>query len=169
MHVNPSDNPGDYHLAKLHALFSRDLNTPVSIPHTTTNASDLLLCSEALEELRRVSSLPYSACRSWLDTRTAVHIWPGSVSQEYIQLLYDKVPEALLVLGYYCVLLKQANYCWFFEGLGEALLGTIRSELGVEWEPWLKWAVDQPTSEVLLIETGGPFGEEMPDCCSCKG
>jgi len=128
-------SPDDHILKALGVLFS-----PSAI--TSTSLADLQICAKELNLLRRSFSLPYS--HPTLNAQGAVHIWTGFVSQEYMELLFDRRPEALVLLAYFCVLLKKLDSCWYFKGLGGALLEGIQEELAVEWRPWIQWAIEQP-------------------------
>ena len=137
--IETSDNPNDPELHKLKALFA-----PSAV--TSSSLSDREICIEAYVELRRAFTLPYVRRRSWLDAKTAVYVWPGIVSEEFINLLFERKPETLILLAYYCVLLKYVDSCWYFKGLGVALLKAIENELSEEWRPWIAWAIKQPVS-----------------------
>jgi hypothetical protein len=69
------------------------------------------MCHQAFAELRQLFSLPFSVCGNWLDVKAAVYIWPGVISSRFVDLIYDRRPEALIVLAHYCVLLNEVNYC----------------------------------------------------------
>ena len=136
--TEPSDNPDDVHLAKLEELLVPP-NGSQLVDH------DLIVCKMALDELRRVSALPYSPCKT-LEMKACIYIWPGTVSQEFVELMYERKPEALIILAHYCVLLKKMNGCWYMEGLGENLLSAISEALSLDWRPWIEWAIEQPVA-----------------------
>lgn len=127
-----SANPTDPCLAEVMPLFDR-APSHISQP-----------CKQAFEELRRVFSLPYSVCRTWLDIKASCYIWPGVISQTFIELVYDRTPEALVVLAHYCVLLKMIDSCWYLKGIGKTMLEAIEEELDEEWLPWIQWPKEQP-------------------------
>jgi hypothetical protein len=74
----------------------------------------------------------------------AIHVWPGTVSQRFVELMDERRPEALVLLAHYCVLLKKVNSSWWLQGVGERLLMAIDRELGSEWRPWIEWALEHP-------------------------
>jgi len=139
INVDHSENPNDPELLKLQALFA-----PSAI--TSTSPSDLNVCAEAYAQLRHAFALPFFKRRSWLDAKVAVYVWPGLISEGFVNLLDERKPETLVLLAYYCVLLKYVNSCWFFKGIGVALLRAIEEELSEEWRPWIEWAIEQPVS-----------------------
>ncbi|PVH84125.1 hypothetical protein DL98DRAFT_651826 [Cadophora sp. DSE1049] len=170
--IYASYNPDDEHLVKLERLFessSSPLSPPTyasissrcssssqgqplirpkpsfsSTPSPCSKSSqNLATYHSALLELRRVSALPYSPHRT-ICFKTAAHMWPGSVSQDFVELLYERDARALVLLAHYCILLKKVDHVWYLKGLGTGLLENIWCVLGEEWKPWVRWASEQP-------------------------
>ncbi|CZR70015.1 uncharacterized protein PAC_19916 [Phialocephala subalpina] len=145
---NPPGKTNDEKLVELEALFP--LSSTFN-PSSDVAASHLLsndehkdeLCMDALAGLRRVSALLHSSSKT-LHIKTSIHMWAGSVSQEFVELIYEQDPRALVLLAHYCVLLKKNDNIWYLRGLGPGLLENIRLALGAEWQPWIQWALDQP-------------------------
>lgn len=67
-------------------------------------------------------------------------MWPGSVDQDFIELIYERDERALVLLAHYCVLLKKVDHIWYLKGLGEGMLREILEVLGTEWWEWVEWA-----------------------------
>lgn len=130
-------NPDDVHLAKVHDMLKQ------SAAESSLDEPTLNVCRETLDELRRVAALHYAPVRV-VSMISAVYIWPGSISQAFVELLHQRLPEALVILAHYCVLLKFVDSCWYMKGVGEKLLVTIIEELNDRWRPWIMWALDQP-------------------------
>jgi hypothetical protein len=128
-----SNNPTDHELAKIVPILD---SAP---PHIA------LPCKHALQELRREFSIPYCVARSWLSIKSACFIWAGVVNQPFLELVYDRCPQALIVMAHYCVMLKMVHTCWYLKGLGVTMLAEIEEELDNEWLPWIQWAKEQPT------------------------
>lgn len=76
---------------------------------------------------------------------TAVQEWPIRVSPEYIALLRERRPEALVVVAHYGVLLHHARDYWAVGDSGSFLIRSITSHLGEYWAEWLVWP-----NEVLI-------------------
>ncbi|KAH6713746.1 hypothetical protein BKA61DRAFT_689000 [Leptodontidium sp. MPI-SDFR-AT-0119] len=112
-------------------------SSPSSSPHPHQQTYTL-----ALLELRRVSALPFSPNRT-ICAQTAAHMWPGSVNQDFIELIYERDERALVLLAHYCVLLKRVDHVWYLKGLGEGLLRNIWGVLGREGRSWIGWAVER--------------------------
>ncbi|KAH7397820.1 hypothetical protein BKA64DRAFT_753543, partial [Cadophora sp. MPI-SDFR-AT-0126] len=168
--VYASYNPDDGHFVELEGLFeSPSSSSPASnlissrysfasqgkplirpnpsfssTPSPPSKSSqNLATYHSALLELRRVSALPYSPHRT-ICFKTAAHMWPGSVSQDFVELIYERDPTALVLLAHYCVLLKKVDHVWYLKGLGTGMLENIWCVLGEEWRPWVRWAREQP-------------------------
>lgn len=130
--IDYANNPHNAHLVLLLPLFS---------PHKPTSREEgdvLATCKEAFHELRRVWSLPYSACRT-VGKKAAATIWPGTISSGFIKLLRERRPESLVILAHYCVLLNEVRNCWYFKGLAQHLIDAIRQCLSIEWNTWIQW------------------------------
>ena len=114
--------------------------------------------SEAAKHLCRVFSLlTYNPEISKL---SAVMSWFSMISDEFLKLLEEKLPEALLIAAYYCVALKRAENMWWVRGKPENLLRTVMGELPAGWERWTKWPMDQVLSDrqdAGFIPSGGGF------------
>ncbi|KAK0108756.1 hypothetical protein ONS96_002601 [Cadophora gregata f. sp. sojae] len=135
--VEKSWNPDDAHLAEVQLKWEKERS------ESDVDDEGLVEWIKTLDELRRVCSLPFVPYQT-LTIMSAVYFWPGMVSSEYMKLIYERRPEALVVLALYCVLLKQADWIWFLRAVGEKLLDAIEEELDTDWKPWIRWALEQP-------------------------
>jgi hypothetical protein len=138
-----SNNPDDSQLAALLRLFSP------SNPIQQDDQARLDICRGAFDELHRIYVLPYSLYRT-IDIKTAVTIWPGTVSPAYMQLLQERRPEALVILAYYSVLLHQVPDCWYFRGLAQRLLISTYECLSPDYRIWIKWPLEKIQAEHSL-------------------
>ena len=102
-----------------------------------------------MKELRRISSVSHSPTS--VRIKTSVHMWPGSVSQDFVELIYERDPRALVLLAHHFVLLKRNDYVWYLRGLGTGLLENIWEALGEEWRPWIQWPIEQPVLEEFAV------------------
>jgi hypothetical protein len=113
-----------------------------------------------LAELLDNSSLEKStldACRKdvdllqdMFDTQRPTHLhgsrrflvaqeWLVRVSAEYVELVNQRRPEALVILSYYAVLLHRAKDYWVINDGGSFLIRSITNALGAYWASWLRW------------------------------
>lgn len=66
-----------------------------------------------------------------------VQEWPVRVSVDYVNLLAQRRPEALIILAYYAMLLYNARFYWSVVGAGCFLIESITAHLGSYWAEWL--------------------------------
>lgn len=130
--------PGDDHLAGLEEMFSIRLG-----PSSQREEEIIDTCRDALTALREISALSHSYIPA---IKASIHMWPGRVKQDYMDLIYDRDPRALAILAHYCVLLKRNNHVWYLRGIGFGMLENIKQTLTEEWRPWIEWAIQQPSS-----------------------
>ncbi|KAF9634249.1 hypothetical protein BFW01_g5144 [Lasiodiplodia theobromae] len=69
----------------------------------------------------------------------AVLAWPIMIPVNFVALVQQRRPEALIVLAYYGALLHRHRKLWVVGGLGTRVVGAITTLLGRYWRPWLKW------------------------------
>ena len=148
-----SDNPDDDVLERLEEMFDKSLLPSLPLSAAARPINSFLLsspkeksdavCRKAFDDLRIVSALPCAA-HGTLDRKASVHIWPGTIDQDFVELIFDRNPKALVILSYHCVVLKRNNGAWYLKSLGRGLLRSIWEELREKWRPWIQWALDQP-------------------------
>jgi hypothetical protein len=95
---------------------------------------------------RSISMLDFSPGPSKLASGIS---WFSYISEEFIQMLSEKRPEALLIICCYCLVLKRMGETWWMKGKAENLLRTVMTELGGGWETWTRWPI-----QVVLGENG---------------
>lgn len=128
------------------AKFSSLIGVWNSSPDNLT-ADEVNALNEALALLRRVyGQLPY------FDTRVcaiaATFSWPVQVPDAYVEMVKQRKPEALVLLAHYCLLLNRVNNFWWIQGMSRHLLENIHQNIGVEWEVWIGW----PLQDLVLSE-----------------
>lgn len=69
-------------------------------------------------------------------------IWPMRVNPDYLILLEDKRPEALLVFAYYCALLHLMSSRWFTKAWPRSILESIRDSIEEQWIWLLNWPLE---------------------------
>ncbi|KAK0747373.1 hypothetical protein B0T21DRAFT_3185 [Apiosordaria backusii] len=73
--------------------------------------------------------------------------WSVVVPPEFMVLMADKRPEALVVLGYFCVLLHHAREIWQVRDAGRYVFGLVDGFLDEKWRCWLDWPREIMTSD----------------------
>lgn len=69
----------------------------------------------------------------------AVLSWPCIISDNYIDALYQRRPEAIIVLAYYAALMHKHRTFWIFGNAGSSLVQLIALHLGPFWNQALAW------------------------------
>jgi hypothetical protein len=100
-------------------------------------SSALLILSRAFAKAQAAQSR--NAYSLWVATYT----WPVQVTQEYLDLLKDRDPVALILLAHYCILLLPLEGNWYMSGYSKRLLTRIYNQLDEEWRPWLRWPLEE--------------------------
>jgi hypothetical protein len=137
------ENVDDEHLAKLEGMLLYDASNANSL-EVIHEARKVEICREALSELRRVFGLTYFPNRP--NDEAWFRVWIGNVSQDFVELIFERDPRALVILAHYCVLIKRQDHIWYLNGLGPRLLENIRQALTDEWRPWIEWPIQLPVS-----------------------
>ena len=149
--VDISQCPDDTSLAALLPLFSLDRGILVD-----TDATELDVYAVALNDLRWVFALSHVNAASFT-YRYLIQLWPAMVPQAFIGLLNDLRPGALVLLAYYCVLVKRAQACWFLQGRADQLMGLVQANLDTRLAPWVQWPLEEletldSIEEISLLE-----------------
>ena len=76
-----------------------------------------------------------------------VYLWTLVVPSEFTSLLAARKPEALVLLGYYALLLHYGRRMWQVGDAGVYLLGIIVDYLGPEWDHWLDYPREKAHGE----------------------
>ncbi|KAI0423784.1 hypothetical protein F5Y09DRAFT_180455 [Xylaria sp. FL1042] len=95
-------------------------------------------CNEALKFLRDLS---YADDRpTFLKYLTSRLIqWAVVVPTEFVNLVEERRPEALIIIAYYGVLIHDTRGYWVSGDAGAFIIRSITSFLGNHWAGWLQW------------------------------
>lgn len=74
-----------------------------------------------------------------------IFAWLVLVPKEYVDLLSQRRPEALVILAYYAIVLHHRRGFWAVNDAGQFLIQGIASHLGKHWDAWLAL----PKSEII--------------------
>jgi hypothetical protein len=90
---------------------------------------------EKLQWVLCVAHIPYQMQKSirWLLA------WPISTPKDYLELLSQRRPEALIILAYFGALMVFYRECWAVGDSGSYLIQAISSQLGPRWQKWMQW------------------------------
>jgi hypothetical protein len=103
-------------------------------------------CVLVLAELKQMYAQILSAQGSC--GMSMVMCFPKQDPSRFSLLLKRRLPQALIILAYYTVLLDLLDARWWIRGWGRKVLGDVVVSLGDEWKSWIDW----PVQTVLMKE-----------------
>jgi hypothetical protein len=111
---------------------------------------DRRTCALILTELKGIYStvLPTNGTCSV----ASILCFPKQDSGNFAQLVKRRLPQALIILAYYCVLLDILDNRWWIHGWSKRVLQDVLGSLDEQWRHWIEW----PVQTVLLKETAAP-------------
>ncbi|KAF4984020.1 hypothetical protein FZEAL_725 [Fusarium zealandicum] len=99
--------------------------------------------SEAVDALNVSYILLHHEGLSDQDKLSLVYSWLHRVSDDYLALLKKVDEDALCVLAFFCVLLRELEKFWWFEGWSVHLIGRIFALLKDEYRLRIRWPIEQ--------------------------
>jgi hypothetical protein len=108
------------------------------INDTTCVREERIVYNVTLDQLREPFNLTYNQGVYSIESSDVLR-WLYVVSEEYLELLSQRKPEALAIFAYYCVLLKKLDALWWVQGLGEKLISQIHNVLDESSRLWINW------------------------------
>jgi len=93
-------------------------------------------CRDAINQLR--SWLRLFSCRpqTWL----RLVWWPGEISDEFLSLLANRHPAAIVVFVHWCAIMSSGPKRWFLDGWAQRTAGSALAHLGPGWDDATVWA-----------------------------
>lgn len=84
------------------------------------------------------------SCMHALDEKIApldvVRFWPIQNSAEFVELLSNWHPGALILLAHYCIVLHRVGMrSWYLEGRATSIISTIMRRLDLRWRRYIEW------------------------------
>ena len=97
----------------------------------------------AVDSLRRSFAFIYGDQHPEDYKLRCTFIWLYKIRDDYLNLVRDRDPEALCVLGFFCVLLRRLEPYWWMEGWSSHLMGQIYIILDKSYRTWLRWPCEE--------------------------
>lgn len=98
-----------------------------------TNKSNLETYITTIDELRKW----------WNVEPEKSFTWVVKVGEDYLSLLSNRHPEALIIFAHFCVLLKQAESIYWFKNWPRKLISAIYHSLDEAYRLWIRWPLEQ--------------------------
>lgn len=112
------------------------------IEEEASDANERELGMSAIQDLFNIMDELYervSAGKEGVSLMDLVIGWLYRRPEEFVHLLEQKRPRALVILAYWAVLLKYMESAWFMEGWSEHVMGGISGSLHLDYSPWIDW------------------------------
>ncbi|KAJ5099567.1 hypothetical protein N7532_006568 [Penicillium argentinense] len=110
------------------------------LTESVKDPNELRCYQEALDDLAK----SFAAVFDTQSIETAdVFIWLYQISDEYLNLLRNRTPEALVIFGYFTVITKELEWAWWLQGFSVHLMRAIYNHLDQEHRYWLQWPIQQ--------------------------
>jgi len=110
-------------------------------------SDDRRTCALILTELKGIYNTIHPAQGSC--SVASILCFPKQDSGNFAQLVKRRVPQALIILAYYCVMLDVLDDRWWIHGWSKRVLQDVLATLDEQWRHWIEW----PVQTVLLKES----------------
>ncbi|KAK3714182.1 hypothetical protein LTR37_007984 [Vermiconidia calcicola] len=112
---------------------------------------DRRTCAVILAELKAIYDTVLQSRASC--SVAQIMCFPKQDSGNFAQLVKRRVPQALIILAYHCVLLDLLDSRWWINGWSSRVLRDVLGSLDEQWRHWIQWPV-----QVILLDKQQPLG-----------
>ncbi|KAJ0127925.1 Uncharacterized protein HZ326_28972, partial [Fusarium oxysporum f. sp. albedinis] len=98
---------------------------------------------DALQRMQWVLDLVNQNPQSFSNRIQAALAWPVIISDDYINALYLRHPEALAVLAFFLAFVYENRSYWVFEPCAGSLIEALANHLGPFWKEGLSWPLSK--------------------------
>ncbi|KAF4306468.1 hypothetical protein GTA08_BOTSDO05218 [Botryosphaeria dothidea] len=131
-HARP---PEDDHLQELRRFVERDLGGG-------GDTERLQIYTNAMDELAKSYTHVYNLAPTDCNLRS-IFSWACQVSNEYLTLLSQHQPHALLIFAHYSILLHRLDSFWWVKGWGTHLITRIYHLIEPVYRQWVRWPIEE--------------------------
>ncbi|KAJ5776665.1 uncharacterized protein N7511_001676 [Penicillium nucicola] len=96
----------------------------------------------ALDELARTLGIALKPGVARRLETADVFRWLLAVSDDYLDLLRQEKPIALIIFAYWCTCIRQIEWMWWMEGLSQRLMSQLLNVMDPKYREWLWWPQD---------------------------
>lgn len=115
---------------------------PASSSNDAWTDEECEVYSKAVQELG--TGFAYAnSLGSRLNTWVVLRVWPMVVSIDFLTMLRQEHPGALIALAHYCALLHRLDGKWYAQGRAMRLLGHIFRKLDPKWHAYVNWSIHE--------------------------
>jgi hypothetical protein len=102
-------------------------------PDTSARTRDA--CQSAIQALQEWIVECNGHPRTWRDFIA----WPQAVVEEYLSLLREQHPVALVIFAHWCAIMHRAPRRWFMDRWAARAFSSLTEFLGAEWDDAMRW------------------------------
>ena len=106
------------------------------------DAGELRVYFDALDEMSKSFAMVFNDSRNANDP-SDILIWLLLVSDEFLSLLRQRRPPALVIFAYFCVIMRRLEWAWWMEGWSVHLVAAIYDTLDEVRRNWMQWPLEQ--------------------------
>jgi hypothetical protein len=99
---------------------------------------DVHICCGAVNLLRKLFAMTATPGQT-MSIKTIAYSWPAQLPDRYFVLVGDLMPQALVVLAHYTVLMKMIGHFWYMDGCAEGIMKQCRQNLDGKWLRHIEW------------------------------
>ena len=107
---------------------------------------DRRTCALILGELKHIHETVITAQGTC--SIASILCFPKQDSGKFAQLIKRRLPQALIILAHYCVLLDTIDNRWWIHGWSTGVLQDTLGSLDEQWRQWIQW----PVQSILIKE-----------------
>jgi hypothetical protein len=94
---------------------------------------------KSFEQLENAFRRPGPNQAEKLTNHGPIFEWPFRMHDQFFGSLERREPVALILLAFYCAILKYFDSLWFVSQRAQTLLAEIAASLAQEYMSWLDW------------------------------
>ena len=104
---------------------------------------ELQVYFEALDEMSKSFAMVFGNSTRNVNDPSDILIWLLRVSDEFLSLLRQRRPPALVIFAYFCVVMRRLEWAWWMEGWSVHLVSAIYDSLDEVHRNWMQWPLEQ--------------------------
>lgn len=126
---------------------------PYAAPEAVKALYELTASSSISEKAKEAYNQAIDRLEWLYDVSDSLHVvhtsvrwivgWPAQLTSEYLELLDERRPEALIILAHYGAVLVAYRNSWMVGSRGSRLINAIDAYLGTYWEKWMRYPNDR--------------------------
>lgn len=132
-----SPDPNDEHFSRIRSTWEGSVDA-----QTYDEALQLLrksrLFISQFDNLDAEALMEWGFNSTWAGPFLFIHFAP----QEYLTLLQQRQPPALILFAFFGTLLHTMDDCWFMGGWGRCIVEAINDLLESYWRTWIAWPAE---------------------------